>query len=81
MSCLHGVAGHYIRDRVRSSDIQEGLRVKPLLLCIEARLLVRMTPWAGVSGTTSREGILSQTQNMLDRLHFLIWSGNALASS
>ena len=32
ISFLHRVAGLSLRDRVRSSDIQERLRVEPLLL-------------------------------------------------
>ncbi|TWW70927.1 hypothetical protein D4764_17G0004100 [Takifugu flavidus] len=34
---IYRVAGLSLRDRVRSSDIQEGLGVKPLLLHIERR--------------------------------------------
>ncbi|MDF4341185.1 hypothetical protein P3480_25615, partial [Vibrio parahaemolyticus] len=35
MSFLRRVAGLSPRDRVRSSDIREGLGVEPLLLCVE----------------------------------------------
>uniref|UniRef100_A0A3B3QX38 Reverse transcriptase domain-containing protein n=1 Tax=Paramormyrops kingsleyae TaxID=1676925 RepID=A0A3B3QX38_9TELE len=50
MSFLHRVAGLSLRDRVRSSFIQDGLRVEPLLLRIERSqmrwlgLLLRMPP-------------------------------------
>ncbi|KAF7646840.1 hypothetical protein LDENG_00181720, partial [Lucifuga dentata] len=39
MRFVHRVSGLTLRDRVRSSDIQEGLRVEPLLLHIKRRQL------------------------------------------
>ncbi|KAF7644066.1 hypothetical protein LDENG_00228770, partial [Lucifuga dentata] len=56
MRFLRRVSGLTLRDRVRSSDIQEGLRVEPLLLHIERSQLrwfghlIRMPP-----GRLSRE--------------------------
>ncbi|PWA15004.1 hypothetical protein CCH79_00008845, partial [Gambusia affinis] len=50
MGFLRRVAGLFLRDRVRSSDIREGLRVEPLLLYVERSQLrwlghlVRMPP-------------------------------------
>jgi len=50
MGFLHRVSGLSLRDRVRSSVIQEGLGVEPLLLSIERSQmrwlghLVRMPP-------------------------------------
>ena len=65
MSFLRRVAGLSLRDRVRSSDIREGLRVEPLLLHVERSQmrwfghLMRMPP--GLSGMSYREETEEQT--------------------
>ncbi|TWW73564.1 hypothetical protein D4764_15G0009580 [Takifugu flavidus] len=61
MSFLRRVAGLSLRDRVRSSDIREGLGVEPLLLHIERSQLgwlghlARMPPFRGVPDMSHRE--------------------------
>ena len=75
MSFLCRVAGLSLRDRVRSSDIWERLRVELLLLHIErsqlrwVRHVVKMPPgsmpiWEETPG---------QPKDTLERLYFLAW--------
>ncbi|KAI3362565.1 hypothetical protein L3Q82_012271 [Scortum barcoo] len=70
----------YLRDRVRSLDIRERLRVEPpLLLHIERSQLrwfghlckdaSRTPPCGGVSGMSIREETLGQTQDTLEGLY------------
>uniref|UniRef100_A0A8C6MJY5 Reverse transcriptase domain-containing protein n=1 Tax=Nothobranchius furzeri TaxID=105023 RepID=A0A8C6MJY5_NOTFU len=76
MSFLRRVAGLSLRDRVRSSDIREGLGVELLLLRIE-RSQLRLfgqdaswtPPWGGVSGMSCRQETPGLTQDTLERLH------------
>uniref|UniRef100_A0A8C6M4A0 Reverse transcriptase domain-containing protein n=1 Tax=Nothobranchius furzeri TaxID=105023 RepID=A0A8C6M4A0_NOTFU len=73
MSFLRRVAGLSLRDRVRSSDIREGLGVEPLLLRIERSQLrwfghlVRMPP-GRLPGEVFR-ACPGSTQDTLERLH------------
>ncbi|KAF7652090.1 hypothetical protein LDENG_00101950 [Lucifuga dentata] len=78
MRFLRRVSGLTLRNRVRSSEIWEGLRVEPLLLCIERSQLkwfghlIRMPP-----GRLPREDFQAhptgkrpgKTQDMLEGLH------------
>lgn len=75
----------YLRERVKSPVMEEGLRVEPLLLLIERiqlrwfRHLTKMPPGWGVLGSSYRNEAPGQTQGMLERLH-LSWPENASMS-
>ena len=87
MSFLHRVAGFSLRDRVRSSDIWQRLRVEPMVLRIERsqlRLfghLARMPPgclpremcWAYPILEETR----GQTKDMLERLYLFSGLGTS----
>ena len=70
-SFFHWVAGLSIRDRPKSSDIRETLRVEPLLLSVERSQLrsglARMPP--GPTCMPVREEKTWQTVNTLERLY------------
>ncbi len=59
------MSGLSLRDRVRSSDIQEELRAEPLLLRVKRSQFA----WGGVLGISIREETPGQTQNTLERLY------------
>ncbi|MED6273586.1 hypothetical protein CHARACLAT_007963 [Characodon lateralis] len=76
MSSLHRIAGHSLRDRVRSSAIREELRVDPLHLRIEKSQVARASvldaswtpPLGSVPGTSHREETQGMAQNTLEGL-------------
>lgn len=70
MSFLCGVADVSLRDRVRSSIIQQGLGVEPLLFHMAGWQDDSFTPpWGGVLAMPNWEKALRQTQDTLGRLH------------
>ncbi|KAJ0029315.1 hypothetical protein NQD34_004312 [Periophthalmus magnuspinnatus] len=71
MSFLHRVAGHSLRDRVRSSVTWEELRVEPLFLQVAwaSVMNVSWTPlWGGVPGMSHWEEGHGKTQETLEGL-------------
>ena len=70
MSFLRRVSGLSLRDRVRSSDIQEELRVEPLLLHVQRSQLRWFNIWLG--WRRPRGG---PTQDTLEGLHLWVVLG------